>query len=132
MSTEFPTDVKYTKDHEWVRVQGNVIVIGLTNHAQKQLGDVVYVELPKEGDTFEANEPFGSVESVKAVSEVYAPVSGKVVRVNGALNDSPETVNDDPYGDGWFIELQPSGSGQLDELLDSSAYASYVKEEASE
>ncbi|MDC0707440.1 glycine cleavage system protein GcvH [Stigmatella sp. ncwal1] len=132
MAAELPKDVKYTKDHEWARKQGSAIVVGLTDHAQRQLGDVVYVELPKAGDTFDASEPFGSVESVKAVSEVFAPISGKVLKVNDSLTDSPETVNDDPYGEGWLIEIQPSSPSQWDELLDSSAYAEYIKEEAEE
>ncbi|HKS42068.1 MAG TPA: glycine cleavage system protein GcvH, partial [Blastocatellia bacterium] len=96
-----PEDLNYTKDHEWIRVQGDVATVGITDHAQRQLGDVVYVELPKAGDKFEASEPFGSVESVKAVSEIYMPLSGSVVEVNDSLNDEPERVNTDPYGDGW-------------------------------
>ncbi|WPB81150.1 glycine cleavage system protein GcvH [Archangium violaceum] len=127
-----PSDLKYTKDHEWVRVKGNTAVVGITDHAQKQLGDVVYVELPKVGDSFEASEPFGSIESVKAVSEAYLPVTGKVTKVNESLADSPEQINDDPYGDGWLIELELSNSKQLDGLLSASEYEDYVKEEASE
>lgn len=124
-----PADLKYTKDHEWVRQVDGRIVVGITDHAQKQLGDVVYVELPKAGDTLEATAPFGSVESVKAVSEVYAPLSGKVVKINETLIDSPEQLNDDPYGDGWLIELQPSDLKQLSGLLDAQGYLDYIKEE---
>ncbi|WNG58965.1 glycine cleavage system protein GcvH [Archangium gephyra] len=127
-----PSDLKYTKDHEWVRVNGKTAVVGITDHAQKQLGDVVYVELPKVGDTFEAAEPFGSLESVKAVSEAFAPLSGKVTKVNTELNDSPEMINEDPYGDGWIIELELSNSNQLNELLSATAYEEFVKEDASE
>ncbi|SEU38187.1 glycine cleavage system protein GcvH [Stigmatella erecta] len=130
MAAELPKDVKYTKEHEWARHQGKTIVVGLTDHAQKQLGDVVYVELPQVGDTFEAGEPFGSVESVKAVSEVFAPVSGKIVKVNDSLVDSPELVNEEPYVDGWLIEIEFSSASQWDELLDSSAYAGLIREEA--
>lgn len=129
---ETPEDLSYTKDHEWVRVKGNEATVGITDHAQKQLGDVVYVELPKVGDKFEASEPFGSVESVKAVSEIYMPVSGSVVEVNESLNDSPEQVNDDPYGDGWMIRIRIDNPAQVDALLTSVEYDDYIKEEAAE
>src|SRR5688500_2390431 len=98
--SNIPEELNYTKDHEWVRVRGDQAVIGITDHAQNQLGDVVYVELPKVGDKFEVTEPFGSVESVKAVSEIYMPLTGSVVEVNESLNDAPEQVNSDPYGNG--------------------------------
>jgi glycine cleavage system H protein len=127
-----PEDLSYTKDHEWVRVQGDVATVGITDHAQKQLGDVVYVELPKASDKFESSEPFGSVESVKAVSEVYMPLSGSVVEVNESLNDEPERVNTDPYGDGWMIRIKMDNPSQADGLLSSIEYEDYIKEEASE
>jgi glycine cleavage system H protein len=127
-----PEDLGYTKDHEWVRVKGGRATVGITDHAQKQLGDVVYVELPKVGDRFEASEPFGSVESVKAVSEVYMPVTGTVVEVNEALNDSPELVNEDPYGEGWMIVVEMENPGEVDGLLSAAEYEDYIKEEASE
>ena len=127
-----PEELSYTKDHEWVRVKGEKATIGITDHAQKQLGDVVYVELPKVGDKFEATEPFGSVESVKAVSEIYMPVTGTVLEVNDALNDSPEQVNDDPYGDGWMIVAKVENPSELDGLLTAAEYEDYIKEEASE
>ena len=127
-----PEDLSYTKDHEWVRVKGDQATVGITDHAQDQLGDVVYVELPKVGDKFEASEPFGSVESVKAVSEIYMPVSGTVVEVNESLNDSPEQVNDDPYGEGWMIRIKIDNPAQVDALLTSIEYEDYVKEEAAE
>lgn len=129
---ETPEDLSYTKDHEWLRVKGNEATVGITDHAQKQLGDVVYVELPKVGDKFEASEPFGSVESVKAVSEIYMPVSGSVVEVNESLNDSPEQVNEDPYGDGWMIRIRIDNPSQVDALLTSIEYDDYIKEEAAE
>src|SRR6476659_3730871 len=103
-----PEDLHYSKDHEWVRVDGDVAIIGVTDHAQNQLGDVVYVELPKPSDVFAANEAFGSVESVKAVSEVFSPVSGEIAEVNGSLQDDPEKVNTDPYGEGWMFRVRMS------------------------
>src|SRR5258705_2078798 len=107
-----PEDLHYSKDHEWVRVEGKVAVVGITDYAQDSLGDVVYVELPKPGDEFAANEAFGSVESVKAVSEVFSPVSGKVVGANEALADEPEKVNVDPYGEGWMIRVEMSNRSE--------------------
>ena len=127
-----PEDLSYTKDHEWVRASGDRATVGITDHAQQQLGDVVYVELPRADDKFEAGEPFGSVESVKAVSEIYMPVSGVVVAVNGALNDAPEKVNTDPYGDGWMIAIKLDNPSQLDGLLTAAEYEDYIKEETSE
>jgi glycine cleavage system H protein len=127
-----PEDLSYTKDHEWVRVKADLATVGITDHAQKQLGDVVYVELPKVGDTFEAAEPFGSVESVKAVSEIYMPLGGTVVEVNDALNDAPERVNEDPYGTGWMIRIRMDNPSQVDALLTAAEYEDYIKEEASE
>ncbi|OJT19881.1 glycine cleavage system protein H [Archangium sp. Cb G35] len=125
-----PSDLKYTKDHEWVRVNGKTAVVGITDHAQRQLGDVVYVELPKVGETFEAGSPFGSIESVKAVSEAFAPLSGKVTKVNEELVASPELINEEPYGDGWLIEVELSDSNQLNELLSATAYEEFVKDDA--
>jgi len=127
-----PEDLSYTKDHEWIRAKGNEATVGITDHAQNQLGDVVYVELPKVGDKFESSEPFGSVESVKAVSEVYMPVSGAVTEVNEALNDSPEQVNEDPYGEGWMIRIKVDKPAELDALLTAAEYEDYIKEEAAE
>jgi glycine cleavage system H protein len=127
-----PEDLSYTKDHEWVRTKGNEATVGITDHAQHQLGDVVYVELPKVGDKFEASEPFGSVESVKAVSEVYMPLAGSVIEVNESLNDSPEQVNEDPYGDGWMIRIKIDNPAQVDALLTAIEYEDYIKEEGAE
>ena len=127
-----PEDLSYTKDHEWVRVKGEEATVGITDHAQQQLGDIVYVELPKVGDKFETSEPFGSIESVKAVSEIFMPLSGTVAQVNDTLNDSPELVNEDPYGDGWLIRIKIDKPSQVEALLTSIAYEDYIKEEASE
>ena len=124
-----PDDLHYSKDHEWVRVDGNVAVVGITDYAQDSLGDVVYVELPKSGDTFAANESFGSVESVKAVSEVFCPVSGDIAGVNESLNDSPEKVNEDPYGEGWMIRVTMSSPGEVDSMLTAAEYEDFTKAE---
>jgi glycine cleavage system H protein len=127
-----PEDLSYTKDHEWVRVSGEQATVGITDYAQQQLGEVVYVELPKAGDKFEAGEPFGSVENVKAVNEIYMPVSGTVVEVNSALKDDSEKVNSDPYGEGWMIIIKLDNPAQLDALLTAAEYEDYIKEEAAE
>ena len=124
-----PDNLHYSKDHEWVRVESGVAVIGITDHAQEQLGDVVYVELPKPGETFSANESFGSVESVKAVSEIFTPVSGEIAEFNESLNDEPEKVNKDPYGDGWMIKVKMSTPGEVDSLLTAAEYEDFTKAE---
>jgi glycine cleavage system H protein len=126
---QIPDDLHYSKDHEWVRVEGNIAVVGITDYAQDSLGDVVYVELPKVGDEFAANESFGSVESVKAVSEVFSPVSGEIVGINETLNDEPEKVNQDPYGQGWMIRVQRSNPGEVDSLLTAAEYEDFTKAE---
>ena len=118
--------LKYSKDHEWVRVEGDVGTVGISDYAQEQLGDVVYVELPEVGRAVAQNEEAAVVESVKAASEVYAPVSGEVVEVNQALEDDPSLVNGDPTGEGWFLKLRLSAPGELDGLMDDAAYAEYV------
>ncbi|MGH9879910.1 MAG: glycine cleavage system protein GcvH [Pyrinomonadaceae bacterium] len=125
-----PEDLHYSKDHEWVRVDGDVAIIGITDYAQNSLGDVVYVELPKPGDDFAANESFGSVESVKAVSEMFTPVSGEVVEVNQSLTDEPEKVNADPYGEGWMIRLRMANPGEVDSLLTAAEYEDFTKAES--
>jgi glycine cleavage system H protein len=124
-----PDDLHYSKDHEWVRVDGNVAVVGITDYAQDSLGDVVYVELPKVGEKFAANESFGSVESVKAVSEVFCPVAGEIVGVNDSLNDAPEKVNQDPYGEGWMIRVAMSNPGEVDSMLTAAEYEDFTKAE---
>jgi len=125
-----PKNLRYTKDHEWARRDGAGVVVGITAHAQEALGDVVFVELPKVGDAVTAGSPFGVVESTKAVSELFAPISGKVTRVNSALTDEPATLNSDPYGAGWIVEIQPSDPGQLDGLMDADAYGELLAKTA--
>ena len=117
-----PKELKYSKDHEWVKVDGNVARIGITAFAQSELGDIVFVELPEVDDEIELDESFGNVESVKTVSELYAPLSGKVVAVNEELEDSPELVNESPYEEAWMIEVELSDETQLDNLMDADAY----------
>jgi len=124
-----PEDLHYSKDHEWVKVEGDVAVIGITDYAQDSLGDVVYVELPKPGDVFSTNESFGSVESVKAVSEVFTPIAGEVVAINESLADEPETVNSDPYAAGWMIRLKMSNPGEVDSMLTAAEYEDFTKAE---
>jgi glycine cleavage system H protein len=122
-----PEELHYSKDHEWVRVEGDIAVVGITDYAQNSLGDVVYVELPKVGETFAANESFGSVESVKAVSEVFSPVSGDISATNESLNDEPEKVNQDPYGEGWMIRVKMSNRGEVDSMLTAAEYEDFTK-----
>jgi len=126
----FPTDLKYTKEHEWVRIDGDTATVGITDHAQDALGDVVYVELPEEGSDVAKGDAFGVVESVKAVSDLYAPVSGNVAEANDAIVDNPEVINDDPYGEGWMIKLDGIAEGDLDDLLDADEYEKFVEEES--
>jgi glycine cleavage system H protein len=116
------SDLRYTKEHEWVRIEGDMVTVGITPYAQEQLGDVVYVELPEVGRKVEQGKEMAVVESVKAASEVYAPVSGEVVEVNSVLSDAPATVNEDAQGKGWFVKLKVTDSKQLDSLLDEAAY----------
>jgi glycine cleavage system H protein len=125
-----PENLHYSKDHEWVRVEGDTAVVGITDHAQDQLGDVVYVELPKPGEDFAAHESFGSVESVKAVSEIFTPVSGKIAAINDTLNDEPEKVNKDPYEEGWMIRITMTNAGEIDSLLTAAEYEDFTKAES--
>ncbi len=122
-----PEDLQYTNSHEWVRIEGDTATIGITDHAQDELGDVVFIELPGEGDIFDAGESFGTVESVKAVSDLYAPVGGEVVEVNTSLEDAPEKINEDPYGEGWMVKLRTSDEA---DLLSPEEYEKVVEEES--
>ena len=126
---EFPEDLKYSKEHEWVLVEGNVATVGITDYAQDQLGDIVFVELPGVGDKVSKEDAFGVVESVKAVSDVYAPVSGKVLEVNDDLPENPEMLNEDPYGDGWMIKIEMNDPDELQDLMTAAEYEEYVAEE---
>lgn len=122
--SEIPSDLKFTKDHEWLRLsEGGVAVIGITDYAQESLGDITFVELPGVGDSLEAQATFGVVESVKAASDLYMPVAGEVLEVNEALEDAPESVNNDPYGDGWIVKIKVVDPSEIDTLMDAAAYA---------
>jgi glycine cleavage system H protein len=125
-----PENLRYTKDHEWILVDGDSGTIGITDHAQEELGDIVYVELPKVGAKLEQSSSFGSVESVKAVSDIYCPVSGEVAEVNQALAESPEKVNDEPYGNGWLIKLKLTSPAQVDQLMTAAQYTEYISSES--
>ncbi|HEY5679372.1 MAG TPA: glycine cleavage system protein GcvH [Pseudomonadales bacterium] len=128
--SDVPQELKYARTHEWARLEEDgTITVGISDHAQDALGDVVYVEHPEPGQPVAAGDEAGVVESVKAASDIYAPVSGSVIAVNEALDDAPETVNQDPYGDGWFFKIQPDDVAELDELLDSEAYAELCENE---
>ena len=122
-----PDDVRYTEDHEWIRYEGDKVRIGISDYAQNQLGDIVFVELPQSGDTFEKGEEFGTVESVKAVSELYMPIGGEIISLNAALEESPDLVNQSPYNDGWMIEVKPSDSAELEALITRDAYLEMLK-----
>lgn len=123
---DIPKELKYSKEHEWVKVDGKVAIVGITAFAQEQLGDVVYVELPKVGDPVKAGDTFGVVESTKAVSDLYSPVTGTIVEVNDPIADSPETVNSDPYGEAWLIKVELSNPSEVDGLLDADGYQAHV------
>lgn len=124
--SELPTDLRYTKDHEWVRPSGDAWAVGITHFAVEQLGDITLVDLPREGDLVTKGQRFGTIESVKSVSDLYAPLSGKVARVNGDLRDKPELINSDCYGAAWMVEVTPSDKADLDDLMDSAAYATHI------
>jgi glycine cleavage system H protein len=124
---KFPKDLRYTEEHEWIMVEGNIASIGITDYAQNELGDIVYVELPEIGTDVKQMEVFGTIEAVKAVSDLFAPVSGQVVEVNTKLVDEPETVNKDPYADGWMIKVQMSDPKEVENLLDSDDYKEKIK-----
>lgn len=122
----FPAELKYTKDHEWVRIDGDVAVVGITDFAQSELGDIVFVDITSLGDVVEANAVFGTVEAVKTVSDLFMPVAGEVVEVNEALNDDPELVNTDPYGNGWMIKIKPTNMADLEALLNDASYKAVI------
>ncbi len=126
---EIPPVLKYSKEHEWVATEGSVATVGITDYAQDQLGEIVYVELPAVGDKISKDDPFGVVESVKAVSDIYAPLSGTVIEINEDLPESPEVVNEDPYGDGWLIKVKISDAAELDDLMDNEEYEELVAKE---
>jgi glycine cleavage system H protein len=122
----YPTDYRYTQEHEWVSLQGDIATIGITDYAQHELGDVVYVEMPGSGTKLKAGEPFGTVESVKAVSDIYAPISGEVTEINAALGGAPESVNSDPHGAGWLVKVKVAAPGEVAGLMDAAAYQAFI------
>tara|TARA_B100000963_G_scaffold192519_1_gene167585 strand:+ start:14632 stop:15009 length:378 start_codon:yes stop_codon:yes gene_type:complete len=124
---QFPTELKYTKDHEWLRIENDFAFIGITEFAQSELGDIVFVDLDSEGETLDKEEVFGSIEAVKTVSDLFMPVSGEVIEYNQSLNDNPELINSDPYGEGWIIKIKVSDTHELSSLLDSEAYKDLVE-----
>ena len=128
----YPTTFRYTKEHEWIEVKGDTGTVGITDYAQHELGDVVFVELPKAGAKLKAGQSFGTVESVKAVSEIYSPVSGDIVETNGALANEPEKINQDPHGAAWLVKVKLSNPGELASLMDAAAYEAYVGEKQKE
>ena len=128
--SSYPDDRFYSKSHEWIRVDGDTATIGITDHAQKELGDVVFVELPDVGEIFDEGQEFGTIESVKAVSELFLPVAGEIVEVNKTLVDEPNAVNEDPHGDGWLVQVKVTSDGALDGLMNAAAYEKFVEEEA--
>jgi len=128
MIMNFPTNVKYTSEHEWIRLEGEVAYVGITDYAQDQLGDIVFVDIPTEGETLAAGEVFGTIEVVKTISDLFLPVSGEVLEQNEALADQPELVNNDPYGEGWIIKIKPAADADFDSLLDAEAYKALVNE----
>lgn len=129
MSIKVDPTCRYTETHEWVRVEGDEAWTGITDYAQQQLSDIVYVEMPEEGDTFEKGEVYCTVESVKAASDCYMPIGGEVLELNEELEDAPELVNEDPYGAGWFVKFRPADPGELDDLMDPAAYEKFAEEE---
>jgi len=128
----YPTDYRYTKDHEWVQVNGDIATVGITDHAQHELGDVVFVELPVPGVKVVAGKTFGTVESVKAVSDIYAPVSGEVTKSNGDLQNAPQRINEDPHGQGWLIKVQFANPAEVNALMDAAAYEAYIATQSKE
>ena len=128
MIMNFPTNVKYTKEHEWIRLEGDVAYVGITDYAQEQLGDIVFVDIPTEGETLAADEVFGTIEVVKTISDLFLPVTGEILEQNEALAAQPELVTQDPYGEGWLIKIKPAADADFDSLLDAEAYKALVNE----
>lgn len=124
----FPTNVKYTNEHEWVRIEGDEAYVGITDYAQTQLGDIIFVDIPTEGETLEKGETFGSIEVVKTVSDLFLPIGGEILEVNPALEENPELVNKDPYGEGWIVKIKPTDVSEADDLLDAEAYKRLINE----
>ncbi len=122
----YPENIKYTNDHEWIRVEGNIGTIGITHHAQGELGDIVYIDISDETATVSVGDSFGTIEAVKTVADLYSPVSGKIVEVNGGINTAPETVNSDPYGAGWIVKIELSNPSEIDALMDVNAYKQLI------
>lgn len=127
----YPDDRKYSKDHEWIMIDGTTVTVGITEYAQEQLGDIVYVELPQQGEEFAQGDTFGVLESVKAVSDCFVPISGSIAETNDSLTDNPEVINEDAHGEGWMIKITVSDPDELKDLLDHTAYEEFVKEETS-
>ena len=125
---EFPTNIKYTNEHEWIRLEGDIAYVGITDYAQQQLGDIVFIDVPTEGETLEKGETFGTVEVVKTVSDLFLPIGGEVMEANQQLEEHPELVNQDPYGEGWIIKLKPTNTDEMNELLDAAAYKEIINE----
>ena len=123
-----PAELKYTKEHEWIRLEGDVAYVGITDYAQEQLGDIVFVDIPTEGETLAADEVFGTIEVVKTTSDLFLPVTGEILEQNEALADQPELVNQDPYGEGWLIKIKPAADADFDSLLDAEAYKALINE----
>lgn len=128
LDMEFPTNIKYTNEHEWIRLEGDIAYVGITDYAQQQLGDIVFIDVPTEGETLEKGETFGTVEVVKTVSDLFLPIGGEILEVNPQLEEHPELVNQDPYGEGWIIKLKPTNTDEMNELLDAAAYKEIINE----
>lgn len=128
--SNIPAELKFTKDHEWVRVEGDTATIGISDHAQEQLGDIVFVELPEVGEALKQGDSFGVVESVKSVSDVFSPISGEVIEINEALNENPEAVNEDCYGEGWIAKVKITNKSEIAKLMDATDYENFTKEES--
>ena len=124
----FPSNVRYTSEHEWIRLEGEIAYVGITDYAQDQLGDIVFVDIPTEGETLEKGETFGTIEVVKTVSDLFLPIGGEVLEINPALEENPELVNKDPYGEGWLIKIKPTDVSEMDDLLDAEAYKQTINE----